>query len=198
MLPHVSVALFVLGTLKCQVSRGMPDLVEISRIVWDTQEKSFSHHDWNNYTETLKACKNSLPNSYTWRFQYRKAQSDIWTAINKNGKLNVFLEKISSNELLFLFTHQEQCQTILCILHCVVNLQMLPADVEEALLARAIKAFTKASNHLSKTSYLFVVNHVGQINRAVLCVKNYSNSFTLHVLMLFQSLYFIITSLHKR
>lgn len=75
---------------------------------------------------------------------------------------------------------------------------MLPADVEEALLARAIKAFTKASNHLSKTSYLFVVNHVGQINRAVLCVKNYSNSFTLRVLMLFQSLYFIITSLHKR
>ncbi|NWI97222.1 PTPC1 protein, partial [Pitta sordida] len=39
---------------------------------------------------------------------------------------------------------KEQCQTILCILHCVVNLQMLPADVEEALLARAIKAFTKA------------------------------------------------------
>ncbi|NXU38158.1 PTPC1 protein, partial [Drymodes brunneopygia] len=41
---------------------------------------------------------------------------------------------------------KEQCQTILCILHCVVNLQVLPADVEEALLARAIKAFTKASN----------------------------------------------------
>ncbi|NWI14720.1 PTPC1 protein, partial [Crypturellus soui] len=42
---------------------------------------------------------------------------------------------------------KEQCQTILCILNCVVNLQMLPTDVEEALLARAIKAFTKASNH---------------------------------------------------
>ncbi|NXA33345.1 PTPC1 protein, partial [Eudromia elegans] len=40
---------------------------------------------------------------------------------------------------------KEQCQTILCILNCVVNLQMVPADVEEALLARAIKAFTKAS-----------------------------------------------------
>lgn len=40
---------------------------------------------------------------------------------------------------------KEQCQTILCILHCVVNLQTLPADVEEALLVRAIKAFTKTS-----------------------------------------------------
>ncbi|NXM32220.1 PTPC1 protein, partial [Oxyruncus cristatus] len=50
-----------------------------------------------------------------------------------------------SQEALYLL-RKEQCQTILCILHCVVNLQMLPGDVEEALLARAIKAFTKASN----------------------------------------------------
>ncbi|NXC34060.1 PTPC1 protein, partial [Campylorhamphus procurvoides] len=50
-----------------------------------------------------------------------------------------------SQEALYLL-RKEQCQTILCILHCVVNLQMLPADVEEALLTRAIKAFTKASN----------------------------------------------------
>ncbi|NXG04371.1 PTPC1 protein, partial [Sakesphorus luctuosus] len=50
-----------------------------------------------------------------------------------------------SPEALYLL-RKEQCQTILCILHCVVNLQMLPTDVEEALLARAIKAFTKASN----------------------------------------------------
>ncbi|NXP72064.1 PTPC1 protein, partial [Ramphastos sulfuratus] len=49
-----------------------------------------------------------------------------------------------SQDALYLL-RKEQCQTILCILHCVVNLQMLPADVEEALLARAIKAFTKAS-----------------------------------------------------
>ncbi|NWT01588.1 PTPC1 protein, partial [Mionectes macconnelli] len=48
-------------------------------------------------------------------------------------------------EALYLL-RKEQCQTILCILHCVVNLQMLPDDVEETLLARAIKAFTKASN----------------------------------------------------
>ncbi|EMP38514.1 Protein tyrosine phosphatase domain-containing protein 1, partial [Chelonia mydas] len=40
---------------------------------------------------------------------------------------------------------KEQYQTILCIFHCVVNLQTIPADVEEALLTRAIKAFTKAS-----------------------------------------------------
>ncbi|NWH39217.1 PTPC1 protein, partial [Chloropsis hardwickii] len=50
-----------------------------------------------------------------------------------------------SQDALYLL-RKEQCQTILCILHCVVNLQVLPADVEEALLARAIKAFTKASN----------------------------------------------------
>ncbi|NXB31413.1 PTPC1 protein, partial [Eulacestoma nigropectus] len=50
-----------------------------------------------------------------------------------------------SQDTLYLL-RKEQCQTILCILHCVVNLQVLPADVEEALLARAIKAFTKASN----------------------------------------------------
>ncbi|NXS89777.1 PTPC1 protein, partial [Erpornis zantholeuca] len=50
-----------------------------------------------------------------------------------------------SQDALYLL-RKEQCQTILCILHCVANLQVLPADVEEALLARAIKAFTKASN----------------------------------------------------
>lgn len=59
------------------------------------------------------------------------------------------------------FPRQEQCQTILCILHCVVNLQTLPADVEEALLARAIKAFTKASNPLSVISYLLALHHEG-------------------------------------
>ncbi|KAM4651358.1 protein tyrosine phosphatase domain-containing protein 1 [Discoglossus pictus] len=36
-----------------------------------------------------------------------------------------------------------QHQTILCILQCVNNLQPLPCDVEETLLARVIKAFTK-------------------------------------------------------
>nr|XP_013803176.1 PREDICTED: protein tyrosine phosphatase domain-containing protein 1 [Apteryx mantelli mantelli] len=50
---------------------------------------------------------------------------------------------------------KEQCQTILCILHCVVNLQMLPADVEEALLARAIKAFTKTSFDSENGPYVY-------------------------------------------
>ncbi|XP_074770232.1 protein tyrosine phosphatase domain-containing protein 1 isoform X4 [Athene noctua] len=50
---------------------------------------------------------------------------------------------------------QEQCQTILCILHCVVNLQMLPADVEEALLARAIRAFTKTSFDSENGPYVY-------------------------------------------
>ncbi|XP_030812848.1 protein tyrosine phosphatase domain-containing protein 1 isoform X2 [Camarhynchus parvulus] len=50
---------------------------------------------------------------------------------------------------------KEQCQTILCILHCVVKLQVLPADVEEALLARAIKAFTKISFDSENGPYVY-------------------------------------------
>ncbi|XP_006168085.1 protein tyrosine phosphatase domain-containing protein 1 isoform X2 [Tupaia chinensis] len=45
-------------------------------------------------------------------------------------------------EALFLLEKGQQ-QTILCVLHCIVNLQTLPVDVEEAVLAHAIKAFTK-------------------------------------------------------
>ncbi|XP_063492279.1 protein tyrosine phosphatase domain-containing protein 1 isoform X8 [Symphalangus syndactylus] len=40
---------------------------------------------------------------------------------------------------------QGQHQTILCVLHCIVNLQTIPVDVEEAFLAHAIKAFTKVN-----------------------------------------------------
>ncbi|XP_069499672.1 protein tyrosine phosphatase domain-containing protein 1 [Ambystoma mexicanum] len=36
-----------------------------------------------------------------------------------------------------------QHQTILCILHCIVSLQTIPADIEDAFFTRAIKAFTK-------------------------------------------------------
>ncbi|XP_042736242.1 protein tyrosine phosphatase domain-containing protein 1 isoform X4 [Lagopus leucura] len=50
---------------------------------------------------------------------------------------------------------KEQCQTILCILHCVVNLQTLPADVEEALLVRAVKAFTKTSFDSEDGPYIY-------------------------------------------
>uniref|UniRef100_A0A673VK78 Protein tyrosine phosphatase domain containing 1 n=1 Tax=Suricata suricatta TaxID=37032 RepID=A0A673VK78_SURSU len=52
---------------------------------------------------------------------------------------------------------QGQCQTILCVLHCVVSLQPIPVDVEEAILARAIKAFTKVGHApaLKETFQLF-------------------------------------------
>lgn len=40
---------------------------------------------------------------------------------------------------------QGQYQTILCVLHCIVSLQTLPVEVEEACLSHAIKAFTKVS-----------------------------------------------------
>ncbi|XP_058157435.1 protein tyrosine phosphatase domain-containing protein 1 isoform X2 [Dasypus novemcinctus] len=49
-----------------------------------------------------------------------------------------------ATEALFLL-EKGQHQTILCILHCVANLQAIPVDVEEALLAHAIKAFTKVN-----------------------------------------------------
>ncbi|XP_045628444.1 protein tyrosine phosphatase domain-containing protein 1 isoform X1 [Ursus americanus] len=48
-------------------------------------------------------------------------------------------------EALFLL-EKGQHQTILCVLDCIVSLQGIPADVEEAILSRAIKAFTKQVN----------------------------------------------------
>ncbi|KFP91379.1 Protein tyrosine phosphatase domain-containing protein 1, partial [Apaloderma vittatum] len=60
--------------------------------------------------------------------------------------IDMLAKKCTESEDALCLLRKEQCQTILCILHCVVSLQTLPADVEEALLARAIKAFTKASN----------------------------------------------------
>ncbi|XP_053434489.1 protein tyrosine phosphatase domain-containing protein 1 isoform X1 [Nycticebus coucang] len=47
-------------------------------------------------------------------------------------------------EALFLL-EKGQHQTILCVLHCIVSLQTVPMDVEEAFLAHAIKAFTKVN-----------------------------------------------------
>uniref|UniRef100_A0A8C9UJS5 Protein tyrosine phosphatase domain-containing protein 1 n=1 Tax=Spermophilus dauricus TaxID=99837 RepID=A0A8C9UJS5_SPEDA len=47
-------------------------------------------------------------------------------------------------EALFLL-EKGQHQTILCVLHCLVNLQTIPMEVEEACLAHAIKAFTKVN-----------------------------------------------------
>ncbi|KAM6159648.1 protein tyrosine phosphatase domain-containing protein 1 [Erethizon dorsatum] len=47
-------------------------------------------------------------------------------------------------EALFLL-EKGQHQTILCVLHCIGNLQTIPVEVEEACLAHAIKAFTKVN-----------------------------------------------------
>ncbi|KAM4877594.1 protein tyrosine phosphatase domain-containing protein 1 isoform 2-T4 [Thomomys bottae] len=47
-------------------------------------------------------------------------------------------------EALFLL-EKGQHQTILCVLHCIVNLRTIPVEVEEACLAHAIKAFTKVN-----------------------------------------------------
>ncbi|KAM5227236.1 protein tyrosine phosphatase domain-containing protein 1 isoform 1-T1 [Ctenodactylus gundi] len=38
-----------------------------------------------------------------------------------------------------------QHQTVLCVLHCIVSLQTIPPEVEDACLAHAIKAFTKVN-----------------------------------------------------
>uniref|UniRef100_A0A8C3T1X3 Protein tyrosine phosphatase domain-containing protein 1 n=1 Tax=Chelydra serpentina TaxID=8475 RepID=A0A8C3T1X3_CHESE len=64
---------------------------------------------------------------------------------------------------------KEQYQTILCILHCVVNLQTIPADVEEALLTRAIKAFTKTS--LDSENGPQVYNTLGKVFKQTLEAK---------------------------
>ncbi|XP_055982959.1 protein tyrosine phosphatase domain-containing protein 1 isoform X1 [Sorex fumeus] len=47
-------------------------------------------------------------------------------------------------EALFLL-EKGQHQTILCVLHCLASLRTLPVDVEEAVLAHSIKAFTKVN-----------------------------------------------------
>ncbi|XP_040819023.1 protein tyrosine phosphatase domain-containing protein 1 isoform X2 [Ochotona curzoniae] len=52
--------------------------------------------------------------------------------------------QVEAAEALFLL-QKGQHQTILCILHCLVNLKTIPAEVEEACLAHAIKAFTKVN-----------------------------------------------------
>ncbi|XP_005066387.1 protein tyrosine phosphatase domain-containing protein 1 isoform X2 [Mesocricetus auratus] len=49
-----------------------------------------------------------------------------------------------ASETLFLL-EKGQYQTILCVLRCIVSLQTLPMEVEEACLSHAIKAFTKVS-----------------------------------------------------
>ncbi|XP_025840172.2 protein tyrosine phosphatase domain-containing protein 1 isoform X1 [Vulpes vulpes] len=62
--------------------------------------------------------------------------------ITKEDVDTLVASRADAAEALFLL-EKGQHQTILCVLHCVVSLQAVPADVEEAILARAIKAFTK-------------------------------------------------------
>ncbi|KAM9374430.1 protein tyrosine phosphatase domain-containing protein 1 [Phaethornis superciliosus] len=69
--------------------------------------------------------------------------------------IDMLAKKCTESQDALYLLRKEQCQTILCILHCVVNLQMLPADVEEALLARAIKAFTKISFDSANGPYVY-------------------------------------------
>ncbi|XP_075825792.1 protein tyrosine phosphatase domain-containing protein 1 isoform X1 [Microtus pennsylvanicus] len=49
-----------------------------------------------------------------------------------------------AGDALFLL-EKGQYQTILCVLHCIVSLQTLPVEVEEACLSHAVKAFTKVN-----------------------------------------------------
>ncbi|XP_078517743.1 protein tyrosine phosphatase domain-containing protein 1 isoform X1 [Lissotriton helveticus] len=59
-----------------------------------------------------------------------------------------------------------QQQTILCILHCVVSLHTIPANIEEAFFTRAIKAFTKVSS--DSETWPFVHDTLKTIFRCVL------------------------------
>ncbi|XP_055451248.1 protein tyrosine phosphatase domain-containing protein 1 [Psammomys obesus] len=49
-----------------------------------------------------------------------------------------------AGDALFLL-EKGQHQTILCVLHCIVSLQTLPVEVEDACLSHAVKAFTKVN-----------------------------------------------------
>ncbi|XP_054254906.1 protein tyrosine phosphatase domain-containing protein 1 [Indicator indicator] len=69
--------------------------------------------------------------------------------------IDLLAKKCTESQDALNLLRKEQSQTILCILHCVVNLQTLPADVEEALLARAIKAFTKISIDSENGPYVY-------------------------------------------
>ncbi|XP_052633486.1 protein tyrosine phosphatase domain-containing protein 1 isoform X5 [Harpia harpyja] len=75
--------------------------------------------------------------------------------IVSKGDIDMLAKNCTESQDALYLLRKEQCQTILCILHCVVNLQMLPADVEEALLARAIKAFTKTSFDSENGPYVY-------------------------------------------
>ncbi|XP_053512437.1 protein tyrosine phosphatase domain-containing protein 1 isoform X4 [Artibeus jamaicensis] len=59
--------------------------------------------------------------------------------------MNMLVNRHADTEEALFLLEKGQHQTILCVLHCIVSLQTIPVDVEEAVLARAIKAFTKVN-----------------------------------------------------
>ncbi|XP_062979454.1 protein tyrosine phosphatase domain-containing protein 1 [Elgaria multicarinata webbii] len=74
--------------------------------------------------------------------------------LNKNDVDVLAKNNIDSQEALKLL-EKGKYHTILCILNCVVNLQTIPTDVEELLLNRAIKAFTKMSSDSEGGSFVY-------------------------------------------
>ncbi|XP_066472454.1 protein tyrosine phosphatase domain-containing protein 1 [Tiliqua scincoides] len=68
--------------------------------------------------------------------------------------IDVMINNIDAQEALRSL-EKGKYHTILCILSCVVNLQTIPTEVEELLLDRAIKAFTKVSSDSEGGPYVY-------------------------------------------
>lgn len=63
---------------------------------------------------------------------------------------SMFRSMIIFTYIVFYYFNQNQYQALLCILDCMAQLRDLPFDVEDAILTRAIRAFTKASTASQK------------------------------------------------
>lgn len=96
---------------------------------------------------------------WSWREQLKEpvtTNEDVDTLVGSRA---------DAAEALFVLD-KGQHQTILCVLHCAVSLQAVPGDVREAILARAIKAFTKVgegwrtSQSLRSTQFLLFSSDV--------------------------------------
>uniref|UniRef100_H9G3Z4 Protein tyrosine phosphatase domain-containing protein 1 n=2 Tax=Anolis carolinensis TaxID=28377 RepID=H9G3Z4_ANOCA len=74
--------------------------------------------------------------------------------LNKHDVEVLAKDNVDSQEALKLL-EKGKYHTILCILNCVVGLQTIPTDVEEMLLDRAVKAFTKMSCDAEDGAYVY-------------------------------------------
>ncbi|XP_042310391.1 protein tyrosine phosphatase domain-containing protein 1 isoform X1 [Sceloporus undulatus] len=74
--------------------------------------------------------------------------------LNKHDVDVLAKNNVDSQEALKLL-EKGKYHTILCILNCVVGLQTIPMDVEELLLDRAVKAFTKMSCDAEGGKYVY-------------------------------------------